>query len=86
MRSRPATQAACSNEKFSDPFALDDCDSLSFASKSPRSDDRAPATPENHQIKFFHCLLHAYVGEEFVLRFMRIFLFERSVHASLALI
>ena len=43
-------------------FALDDCDLLSFASKSPRSDGRARATPENHQIKFFRLRLLKYLS------------------------
>jgi hypothetical protein len=42
VRTRPA-----------DVFALDDCDSFAFPGKSPRSDGRTRAAPENHQIKFF---------------------------------
>src|SRR6267154_2426164 len=34
-------------------LAIDDCDALAFASKGPRSDGRARAATENHQIKFF---------------------------------
>src|SRR5260370_570742 len=45
-----------------DVFALDDCALLSFASKSPRSDGRARATPENHQIKFFRLRLLKNMG------------------------
>src|SRR5437588_8875872 len=34
-------------------LAIDDCDTLAFASKSPRGYGRARAATENHQIKFF---------------------------------
>src|ERR1700758_99087 len=38
-------------------LAIDDCDALAFASKRPRSDGRARAATENHQIKFFRLRL-----------------------------
>src|SRR5580704_906300 len=43
-------------------LAIDDCDALAFASKRPRSDGRARATTENHQIKFFRLRLLKYLS------------------------
>src|SRR5438552_1206050 len=43
-------------------LAIDDCDTLAFASKRPRSDGRARAATENHQIKFFRLRLLKNMG------------------------
>src|SRR5258707_4898708 len=57
-----ARQARDVRARPADIFALDDCDSLSLASKSPRRDGRACAAPENHQIKFFRLRLLKYLS------------------------
>jgi len=38
-------------------LAIDDCDTLAFASKRPCGDARARVAAENHQIKFFRLRL-----------------------------
>jgi hypothetical protein len=66
---------------------IDNCDLLSFASKSPRSDGRARAATGNHQIKIFRlCLLKYRADDEVSALFMLPFLSEQQVHAWLALI
>src|SRR4029077_2527312 len=43
-------------------LAIDDCDALAFASKRPRSDSRARAATENHQVELFRLHLLKYLG------------------------
>src|SRR6202035_957432 len=43
-------------------LAIDDGDALAFAGKRPRSDGRARAATENHQIKFFRLRLLKNMG------------------------
>ena len=43
-------------------LAIDDCDALAFASKRLRSNGRARAATENHQIKFFRLRLLKNMG------------------------
>ncbi len=54
-----ARQARDVGARPADVFAVDYRDALSFASKRPRSDGRAGAATENHEIKFFRLRVHA---------------------------